>query len=49
VLAPITKRINELRENPAELNAILDEGANKARMIAKAKLERVKKKVGLGR
>lgn len=48
-LAPITKRILELRENPAEVNAILDEGAQKARTIAQAKLQQVKKKVGLGR
>ena len=48
-LAPITKRIHEMRTDPTELNQILDEGAAKARLIAKAKLDRVKKKVGLGR
>lgn len=48
-LAPITKRIHELRADPTELNQILDEGAAKAREIAKTKLEQVKKKVGLGR
>lgn len=48
-LAPITKRIHELRADPTELNQILDEGAAKAREIAKAKLDQVKKKVGLGR
>lgn len=48
-LAPITKRIQELRADPSELNQILDEGAAKAREIAKAKLDQVKKKVGLGR
>ncbi|MFO0764736.1 MAG: tryptophan--tRNA ligase [Patescibacteria group bacterium] len=48
-LAPITKRIHELRADPSELNKILDEGAAKAREIAKAKLDQVKKKVGLGR
>ncbi len=48
-LAPITKRIHELRADPTELNQILTDGAAKAREIAKAKLEQVKKKVGLGR
>lgn len=48
-LEPITKRINELRADPTELNQILDEGAAKAREIAKRKLIQVKKKVGLGR
>lgn len=48
-LAPITKRIHELRADPTELNQILTDGAAKAREIAKAKLSQVKKKVGLGR
>lgn len=40
-------RYNQLIQNPAEVNAVLDAGAVKARAVAKETLAEVRKKVGL--
>lgn len=48
-LAPITAKINEYRENPGELAAILDEGRKVALEKAEAKMKIVRERVGLGR
>ncbi len=47
-LTPIQKRFFELRQQPEELEAILERGASKARRIAGPKLVQVKNAVGLG-
>jgi tryptophanyl-tRNA synthetase len=45
-LAPIQERFNQIR-NSKELDAILDQGAEKANMIAYKKINKVKKRIGL--
>jgi len=46
-LAPLQKKRKELMENPEKVNAILKDGAEKARVIAAKKLKKVKEKMGL--
>ncbi len=46
-LSPIQKKYNELVKKPAEIYKILDGGAKKAREIANAKMQEVKKKIGV--
>jgi tryptophanyl-tRNA synthetase len=47
-LAPIQARHAELRSDPAELDALLARGAERARAVAAATLARVKAAVGVG-
>jgi len=47
-LEPVQKRYAELARHPAELDAILARGAERARGIAEATLEDAKDKLGLG-
>ncbi|KAA0206074.1 tryptophan--tRNA ligase [Candidatus Uhrbacteria bacterium] len=48
-LAPITKRLRELRDDPSELERILDAGRDKAKALAEKKMKLVRERVGLGR
>ncbi len=47
-LTPLRSRYAELTSDPAELEAILEDGAERARAIASQTLERVKRAVGVG-
>lgn len=47
VLAPVQQEYNRILADPAELQAILDSGKEKAAVVAKAKLAQVKHAVGL--
>lgn len=47
VYAPLRKRRDELAKNPKEVQSILAEGAEKASVVARATMERVRKAVGL--
>lgn len=47
-LHPIRERYREIIERPAELEGILEEGADRARALARPTLERVKAAVGVG-
>jgi tryptophanyl-tRNA synthetase len=47
-LAPLQQRLRELTEAPAEVVRILDEGAERARGLASAKMERVRELIGVG-
>ena len=49
LIAPIRERLNALREQPAELDRILDEGAARANEIGAPVLARAKSVVGLTR
>ncbi|PIZ69835.1 MAG: tryptophan--tRNA ligase [Candidatus Portnoybacteria bacterium CG_4_10_14_0_2_um_filter_43_36] len=46
-LKPIRRKIKELKNNPAQIKKILDQGAKDARIIAQKTLQEVKKKMGL--
>jgi tryptophanyl-tRNA synthetase len=46
-LEPLQKKRKELLENPEKVDAVLREGAKKARKIASKKLQEVKEKMGL--
>jgi len=48
-LAPIQKRIREFVSDPAQLQRILTEGAEKAGAIARPRMAAIKKGLGLGR
>lgn len=48
-LAPITKKIQEFKQDPGELTRMLDDGREAARAIAEAKMRLVRERVGLGR
>lgn len=48
-LSPITKKIQEYKENPKELMRILDAGRDAAKKMAGKKMELVRERVGLGR
>ncbi|MCK4891320.1 MAG: tryptophan--tRNA ligase [Candidatus Pacebacteria bacterium] len=45
--APFREKRKELKENPEEVKKILNEGAEKAKVIARETMEEVKEKVGL--
>lgn len=47
VLSPVRKKLKELKENKKYLEQVMAEGAEKARKIARRKLNKVYKKVGL--
>jgi tryptophanyl-tRNA synthetase len=47
-LAPLQQRLRELTEAPQEVIRILDEGAEQARSLASAKMERVREAIGVG-
>jgi len=47
-LAPLQQRLRELTEAPSEVVRILDEGAERARGLASAKMERVRELIGVG-
>ena len=47
VLSPVRKKIMELKQNKSYLEQVMKSGAEKASRIAKRKLEKVYKKVGL--
>ncbi len=47
-LSPLQERYRQIASDPAELDHLLREGAEKARVIADAKLKVVKQKLGLG-
>lgn len=49
MLAPIQKKLNEYKKDPAELGKILDAGRSAASELAAAKMKLVREKVGLGR
>lgn len=49
VVVPIQEKYNELINNKALLDEILDAGANKASYFARKTLSKVKRKMGLGR
>ena len=49
VLKPVRKKLMELKQNKKYLEEVMRAGAEKARQIAKRKLEKVYKKVGLVR
>jgi tryptophanyl-tRNA synthetase len=46
-LAPMRERYVELRSNPAQIDAILDAGGEKARAIAQRTIERVRSAIGI--
>ncbi len=46
-LAPVRTRYEQLMQDPAELDRLLEIGAEKARAVAEPKLEQVKQRVGL--
>jgi tryptophanyl-tRNA synthetase len=46
-LTPMRERYVELRNNPERIDAILDAGAEKARVIAKRTIERVRTAIGI--
>jgi len=46
-LAPLQARMREYEENPARLEAILDEGAERARALARPTMDTVNQRVGL--
>ena len=48
-LAPIRAKLEEYRNNPKELNTILDAGRDKAMAMAEEKMEVVRNRLGLGR
>jgi tryptophanyl-tRNA synthetase len=48
-LAPITKKIQEYRDDPGELTKILDRGRDAAHEAAKEKMQLVRDRMGLGR
>ncbi len=48
-LEPITKKINEFKNDPAELMRILDEGRDMTRVIAAKKMKLVRERMGVGR
>ncbi|MND01061.1 tryptophanyl-tRNA synthetase [compost metagenome] len=45
--APVRERAAELRSTPGEVRRILDEGAERARAIARASIEEVRRLMGL--
>jgi tryptophanyl-tRNA synthetase len=47
-LAPIQERYQELADSPEEIEAILRQGAEKARPYAQKTLATVKERLGLG-
>ena len=47
-LGPLQQRLRELTEAPTEVVRILGEGAEQARTMASAKMERVRELVGVG-
>ena len=47
LLAPIQRRYRELLDDPGELAALLRKGADKARAIASATLDRAYRAIGL--
>ena len=49
VLAPIAERRTALADDPARLEAVLDAGADKARVAAGETLRLVRSSLGLGR
>jgi tryptophanyl-tRNA synthetase len=46
-VAPMRERYVELRSDPVKLDAILDAGAEKARVIARRTMERVRAAIGI--
>jgi tryptophanyl-tRNA synthetase len=48
MLAPVRERYGDLREDEARLDAILAEGADKARAMARATLVDVRAAMGFG-
>jgi tryptophanyl-tRNA synthetase len=48
-IGPIRDRYEELVANPAHLEAVLEESAGRARVIAEATMEEVREKMGVGR
>ncbi len=49
MLSPIQKKLHEFKNDPAELNRILDAGREAAAEMASAKMKIVRDRVGLGR
>ena len=49
ILKPINEKYNELLNNPAYLDQVLDEGKEKASYFANKMVTKVKRKMGLGR
>jgi tryptophanyl-tRNA synthetase len=47
-LAPIRDRYEELTANPGHLESVLAEGADRARTIARATMEEVRERMGVG-
>jgi len=47
--APIQARLAELRANPEQVEAVLKDGAERAGALARTKLSKVRRKLGLGR
>ena len=46
-LAEPREKYNELKANPDEIRAVLEDGANRARTVARATMDRVRSAVGL--